>query len=436
MKRIREFAVAIISFAALVAPGSLAGRDHLGLHAGALLEEVIKHYQNGELEQAWEAYREFFDKPSNGNVEIDAFGRCFYRQECPALGMLAFVLGKSETDAGNFRNFCPSWENLDTGHLSPVEIADGIRKISAFRETALGGTCEEWVTRNLAMFQSRPSDHKLAAQVVPLLPTVLGGSPPVVEIAIVTRPANAWLDIGASITTLNRRWVDRAPEAVELIQNVRTKYIDAFGEATLARIERLRLGNALFAQPIVLFADMILLESGEPAPAEMGNIIGMNILLQYRSVCFDWDARRLYLGELGPCRGGETPYRNWLTGQLGLAVDASVSSTDFVRAKIDTGSPTTYCSEWFMGQNMSRAEFSFGSHRALTGACVFDPEILFNNQERGADSPGRHILLGMDTLGKFAAFGWRLNPLKVYFVPKPGESNASELPDMELGQTD
>ena len=31
------------------------------------------------------------------------------------------------------------------------------------------------------------------------------------------------------------------------------------------------------------------------------------------------------------------------------------------------------------------------------------------------------MVIGMETLGKFAAFGWQLNPLRLYFVPRENE---------------
>ena len=70
-----------------------------------------------------------------------------------------------------------------------------------------------------------------------------------------------------------------------------------------------------------------------------------------------------------------------------------------------------------MEQNTKREAFSFGSNEILTGECTYNPETLFIDQEQGTESPGRHILVGMDTLRKFAAFGWKLNPLVVYFSP-------------------
>ena len=419
---------AILSFApaAPAASGDVAGRGALGnKQAGALLESVIEHYRNGEFELAWEAYRTFFDHPSNRNVGIEAFSRCFFRQKCPPLGALAFILGKSKAEAGAFQSFCPDWKDADAGDLDAGEIAEIYRKIRAFRETALGGTCEEWATRNAAMFQPRSSGRRLAPQVVSLVRPFAADSRPTSEIEILGKRVNAWLDTGATMTTLNRRWADQALGSIERIQDINTRYASFYGRATLARINRLKLGNAEFSQLVVLLTDVSFSVAGKLVPAEKSNIIGMNILLQYDKVCFDWEGRKLYLGNLGPCAGGVTTYRNWLKGSQGISVDARVLPKGYVEAKVDTGSNTTYCSRWIMEQISDQAVFSLGSEEALTGECTYDPDILFPNWERGAESPDGHILLGMDTLNRFAAFGWQLNPLVVYFAPGSSDSNES-----------
>ena len=210
-----------------------------------------------------------------------------------------------------------------------------------------------------------------------------------------------------------------------MIRDAPVKYLYYEGKGTLGRINRLSLGKAVFSHPVVVFTDKYLLDSGELAPADVGNLIGMNLLLQYEKVCFDWEGKKLHLGELGPCENGVKPYRNWLTGAQGVAVGVRVNSNDYVEAKIDTGSAKTYCSQWFMGQRAEREVFSFGSNNALTGDCTYDPDVLFDNSERGEQSTSDDILLGMDTLSRFAAFGWQLNPLRVYFVPKSPVSDRS-----------
>lgn len=193
----------------------------------------------------------------------------------------------------------------------------------------------------------------------------------------------------------------------------------------LGAVDHMRLGKAIFSRPAVIFEYSVWLDSGERASFEMGNIIGMNFLLQYDQVCFHWDGSELYLGDLGPCEGGMTPYRSWLSGDLGIAINARIPSNDYVEVKVDTGATETFCSQWLMERVSKHKTFGFGSNEALKGKCTYDPEVLFEDQESGEDSRSYHILLGMDTLSQFAAFGWRLNPLRIYFAPRSSHSAQS-----------
>lgn len=421
MKRDRVIPIAAILFAAIMVPGDVAGRQSLGKHSGALLDRVIENYQNGELERAWEAYQAFFDDQSNRNVSVDAFGRCFFQQECPALGLLAFILGKSETDAGNFQSFCPDWEHLGIGDLNADQLGASERTMKGFRDGALGGSCAEWATRQSAWFHPRKPGHRLARQVVPLLQPSSWDSRPYSEIDIIATRVNALLDTGATATLLNRRWADQFPDNIEMMRNVRMRFSRHEDTVALGKVDHVRLGEAVFSHPAVIFEYSYWLDSGEKASFELGNIVGMNFLLQYDQVCFNWDGSELYLGDLGPCAIGMTPYRSWLSGDLGIAIDASISSSEYVEVKIDTGATASFCSQWLKERNGEHKTFWFGGD-ALKGKCIYDPEVLFDDQERGEDSRSYHILLGMDTLSQFAAFGWQLNPLRVYFVPKPPAS--------------
>ena len=415
---------------ALMVPGLEAGHhDSSGRHAGLLLERVIAHYQTGELERAWDAYRAFFNDPSNRNVRVNAFGRCFYQQECPALGILAYVLGKSETEAGNFRGFCPDWENLGIGDLDADELGESEKTMRGFRDVALGGSCADWATRMAAWFQPRPTDHRLVPQVISLLQPFSNDSRPYFELEILGTRTHALADTGATTSLLNRRWADHFPDAIELIDDVPMRYSDYEDSASLGRVSHVRLGNAVFSRPIVILEYMYWLESGELVPAELENLIGMNLLMQYDKVCFDWAGNKLHLGNLGPCTGGVEPDESWLTGPLGIAIAGKVSSKANFQVKIDTGATKTFCSQWLLKRSGERKTFSFGRSDALKGKCNYNPEVLFKEMERGEESTDFHVLLGMDTLRQFAAFGWQLNPLKVYFVPKPQGSDGSVVQD-------
>ena len=418
MKRgIPAISIAAGLYAALFATGCTTLRDTSGERAGELLERVIEHYRNGELEPAWEAYVAFFEDPGRNNVSVTAFGECFYRQKCPTLGALADILGKPESAAGDFRNFCPDWEGRDTGDLGTAEIREARRVLAGFRETALGGSCAEWAARQASWFDPRPADLRPAPQVVPLEPLASRYDRPQVEVNVLGTPVKAIFSTGVTLSGINGLLAEQNTERIETIRNIKVAN-DAERDSTfMARLERIRIGEADFSRPVVAIHNAEHGDSDEPTPPESGNSIGMNLLLQYGSICFDWEEQELHLGLLGPCEGGATPYRGWLDGQLGISVHVKIPSTDFVRAEISTGSHLTYCSEWFMEQISEGEAFSFGSDDALTGICTHDPDYGFNNQEFGAESHSEHIVVGMDTLSQFAAFGWQLNPFRVYFVP-------------------
>ena len=420
----RTVPLAIMVLCAIVTHGCTAVHDSLSERAGQQLEQVIAYYQNGELESAWEAYSAFFNHPSNSDVNVDAFGRCFFIQECPPLGALAYILGKSEADAGNFHDFCPDWQGLDKTGLSEEELRTGYELAYSFREIALEGTCEQWAKRNAAMFDARPRKRWRDPQVLPLVRLSPEDTRPAIVAKILRTPVTGLVDTGASMSFLNRAWSDKAPEAFEFIQDMRVEFIGHLDMASVARIQNMQLGNEAFPRPVVVLGEVRVIESGLNAAAEMGNIFGMNLLLQYRSVCFDWEQNKLHLGTLGACEGGEAPYRNWLTGTQLIGIDAGLSTDTKYTAEIDTGSDTTYCSQWLMRRYKDHT-FSFGDSSALTGECTYSPHVLFRDSETSQDSHTRHILLGMDTLNQFSAFGWELNPLRVYFVPKASDQDQS-----------
>ena len=402
---------------ALLATGCTFMRDTSGERAGELLERVIEHYQNGELEPAWDAYAAFFADPGRNNVSVTAFGHCFYQSSCPALGVLASVLGKSEAEAGDFRGFCPDWNGLVPSDDNRDDLSDDERLVLKFRNGGMGGSCAEWAARQASWFDPRPADLRPAPQVVPLEPLASRYDRPQVEVNVLGTPVKALFSTGATLSAINGLLAEQNSEQVEYVRRIEVTHGAGRESSVMARLERIRIGEADFSRPVVAILSAEPGESGEPSSAESGNSIGMNLLLQYGSVCFDWEEQELHLGRLGPCEGGATPYRGWLDGQLGISVDAKVSSIDSVRAEISTGSNLTYCSEWFMEQMSEGEAFSFGSDDALTGICTYDPDFRFNNQERGAEPHIEHIVVGMDTLSQFAAFGWQLNPFRVYFVP-------------------
>ncbi len=141
-------------------------------------------------------------------------------------------------------------------------------------------------------------------------------------------------------------------------------------------------------------------------------------MLRYPAVCFAWDEQRLYLGTLGPCADGAEPYDAHLRGSLLIGFAAEAHNGTRFTANVDTGGWHTNCSAAFGKANAGQTSFSFGDHPALGAECLFDEAVLFKSAEFGFSQ----VNIRMNDLLRFSAFGWQLNPLRVYFVPR-GEAD-------------
>ena len=123
---------------------------------------------------------------------------------------------------------------------------------------------------------------------------------------------------------------------------------------------------------------------------------------------------RLYLGSLGPCGAGVEPREALVRGSLLLGLVVAASNGERFTAIVDTGAWHTNCSAAFAEAQAENGAFSIGDHPSLASECVFDDAVLFKQAEYGFPQ----IDLRMNYLLRFRAFGWALNPLRVYFVPR------------------
>ncbi len=274
----------LVLLAALAASGNVVGRDidlPPGKQAGELLERVIEQYQKGELEGAWEAYRAFFNHPGKNNVSADAFGRCFYRSNCPGIGVLGSILQKQEESAGDFRDFCPDWNGRAPLAPNDENLGESERSLWRFRYGAMNGTCEEWAAENAAWFDPLPSRQDIPEQALLFAPVVPDGdiSPfgidgdirPFAEAEIIGTPVKALLDTGATMSRVNTELAQRDPDKAEIIGQVELHAISKKTREVLARVDRIRIGEARFARPVVTLNTMYWTGSGERLPADAGN---------------------------------------------------------------------------------------------------------------------------------------------------------------------
>ena len=375
--------------------------------------------ESGNFESAWRAYEAFFAHPRRNFVHIETFARCFYFKHCPGIGVLGALLDKTPEDAAAFWSFCPDWPAM-----YPDEVPDKLEEFRRVAESlvaaALGAPCSEWGSHHVRLLEEQPQLNSFLPQIIALVPT--DRAAPSIDIEVNGRALTAMVDTGSTSIVANARGFAHEHDGLEYLSwssgtyGLRTLEPKA---VPLARLDEVRVGAETFKR---LLATVLNFHIGDkPVPADQKNIIGMNFLLKYGSVCFDWVKQLVYLGAMGPCKGVASSTARF-DGSLSFEVHVGGKRNPQAFALIDTGSDVTYCSAWFIKERSN--EFNFASK--LKGRCLFDEDIRFQDLDTG----GYQVVIGMDTLLQFAAFGWELNPFRVYFVPKEtGETApASEEP--------
>ena len=405
--------------------GGYAGASEiLSPTSGELLERVIAETESGNFESAWKTYEAFFAHPRRNSVPVEAFGRCFYGKKCFGIGALGALLDKTPEDAAGFWSFCPDWTSLYPDE-TPEKLEAAKRRFDGFIAAALGATCPEWASREVGLLEEQPHVNIFTPQTIALVPT--GRGVPSIDIEVNGRPLTAMLDTGSSTNLMNAALFAHELDGIEYVSWSPGTYGLSMYEPEafpVARLEEVRVGAETFRRLLAALLEFHV--DGELVPADKKNIIGMNLLLKYSAVCFDWVKRRVHLGTIGAC-AGVAPSAARFNGSFQFEIHVEGERRQHAFATIDTGSDRTYCSAWF-GEGCEH-EFSFGDHSGLKGRCTFDEGIHFGQPDTG----DRQVVIGMDTLLQFAALGWELNPFRVYFVPKEtGDAEpASEEPVAE-----
>ena len=383
--------------------------------------------ESGNFESAWTAYEAFFAHPRRNLVDVDTFGRCFYWYKCPGVGVLGALLDKTPQDAAAFWSFCPDWSSTYPDE-TPEKLEALRRRMDGFVAAALGTPCSEWGGREVRFLEELPHVNAFSAQTVALVLT--DSARPKVDIEVNGRPLTALLDTGASSIWINRRNFAHELDGLEYVSWVRGRFglrmrePRAFPKARLAEV---RVGAETFKRLLATVTEFHI--DGEPAPASQLNTVGMNFLLKYGAVCFDWTKPAVHLGTIGPC-GSVAPSTGRFHGSFLFEVQVEGERDQEAFAWVDTGSDVTFCSQWF-GEGREH-EFRFGDRSTLKGRCTFDEDIHFGDVDTGHPQVG----IGMDTLLQFAAFGWELNPFRVYFVPKERSEEAAPASAEPIAETE
>ena len=387
-----------------------------------LLRQVIATYRVGDFEAAWDHYMAFFRHPGRNELDAAVFVDCFFLEHCPDVGVLGQIIGKPRAEPANLEAFCPRLRRdpEDTERMTKAERREMYDRVVA---NGLRDTCPAWAARQRSQLNESPVRAAVVPEALPMTwyEPQTGGFIPAIDVLAGNTPLRPIVDTGSSGSILIMPLDEAARRADLELSDIRQRAtgIYAVEDLTIAKLNELRLGSTLHRE--VRFdvedTDQITLDH----PFQHASFIGMNVLLRYEGVCFAWDEQRLYLGTLGPCADGEQPYEAWLTGSLTIYVAIPSGGGAQFPAMFDTGERHTNCSKDFLAANGGRIAFSFGDHPALAAHCVIDESVLFPGLEWGYDQ----VSIRMNTLLQFRAFGWQLNPLRVFFVPrKPDHATA------------
>lgn len=380
------------------------------------MREAMRSQKTGDFESVWRALAAFHGHPGSNEADIRTYVDCFMLPGCPDIGDLGAFLGKSRAEAGDLSRFCPHWNRQrarihagDTVGLAVTET----ETLDMLHSRSLLGTCADWHNRQLNLLHAEPPLGPAPVQQV--IPFELTDDPysirglPRADIAVDEHIVTAIVDTGNSMTGVT----SNNAELLEYLSGAES--LDIWPIMTSGGTKRyeilrgpsIRLGRTTFQ-------DVLLDRPVDLADLEAGYILGMNVLLRYPMVCFDWQEARLFLGDLGPCAGGLSPDHAYLIDNFVLYVEVALPDGSVMPALLDTGSTATYCSKAFVKANNGRQHFVFSSRPALVGECEVSDDVYFTS----VIIRRKQIQIGMDTFRRFAAFGWELNPLRVYFVPK------------------
>ncbi len=418
---------------ALVLLGSLPYSEELEQGGGRsstadeLIVGAMEQQKRGFLVEAWEAQMAFFRHPRAVEVDKVVFHLCLGLWVCPNLGLLGEIVGMGMEDTASLDVFCA--EELE----KRPDIIDNLRY-----------ECDEWARR---MRWQLPASNLVGrnAQIgaVPLRLEDIGSLPlegakygrvqPLVEIRVAGGEAvHTVVDTGSSQFS----FADGIPLPEHLrtqegflddfIVNIVRGFLNEHWRERLYRLDEVAVGSIRYKHVVGGY------RAGEQGSVpERPSLLGMSLLLRHGAVCFDWAGAKLHLGDLGPCASGIRIDDATLDGAMVIQLHVPVLverkekwspvlrpytdlSTMFVL--LDTGSTLTYCSKRFVQLNGDDPEFFLAGHESLRARCA---EVV----ERGFRDDGglgyeELAILGMDSLLEFAAVGWSLAPLRVYFVLK------------------
>lgn len=360
--------------------------------ARRLTVEVTQALRDGDFETVWNSENRLTELMLV-SVEVQDIRRTHCRDSsCPDLGKIAWVLGKSKSDLNFLAFFCLG----DQQQLN-------------FDETL----CDPWLTwvRNsqahLGDSASPPANVTQEIQ-FEFIWANSGYFRPWIVVGVGDKQLWAMIDTASTdiafhpdSTHLSATDYERVGEPflaprINGLAHVGTK-ANLF-DVTLGAVTEVRVPATIWDY----YEDMEYLS------------LGMNILLRYPAVCFSWRDLTLHLGQIGPCVAGEMPFEAELHSAGMPVIQVPALDGTWLPAVIDTGAVGVHCQDQFM-EDIGGQLFRFGESAELEAECG-----PYNFIEAAAENPDPmfQAVIGTDALLQFDAFGWELNPLRMYFVPK------------------
>lgn len=420
-----------ISLSVLMLLGTVTGAQQHTLPAASaeeLLHRIIKTYRSGDLAGSWDAFMAFLDHPSRNELHIDDFTACFYEKQCPQVGAIGRILDKPHDElARRIGGFCPQLTApeieaaLRESDVAESDIAQYLDALQRTVSNGFNGSCSSFRQEQLDLMRYATEAAHLHVEALPLAhhEKKRGGAVPTVAVLVGDEPLQLVVDTGSSLGSLRQRSLGFPHSEVQISDRQTTSLgIFEYLTSTSARLTSLQVGRTRL-RPFAIQVDF----NEQIQHTDPDGILGMTFLLRHRAICFAWDEHRLYIGALGPCSQGVELHDVHLSGSLVPAVDVRAANGTWFTAYVDTAAWHTNCSAVFAKANHGEAAFSFGDDPALVADCLFDEAVLFKSADYGFPQIG----IRMNDLLRFSAFGWQLNPFRMYFVPRHARADGSVL---------
>ena len=372
----------------LLTVGFAASAESAEGEVGKLMAEAVRAIGEGDFGSAWKSHRRALqlavDSPKAGRAMDEFCGS----HDCPRIRSTAWLVGEPSSELGSLTAECRGSES---------------------------GTCRKWINgldrlrAQLGSEQRAPVDSPHDVELW-FLHLESGDLRPWMVVSVAGKPVWAIVDTGAPQPFMGRAWANLHGLEYTIVGDPFTQIF--WDEAAVRRrmvvLRDVEIGSATEERMLAVAHD----------GAEWGFFaLGMDILLRHGSVCFAWAESTLYLGRLGPCEGGAAPYGARLepSSQRPVILVPATDGTT-VPVLIDTGARNNHCKR-SLATRLQGGALAFGDHASLRATCG-----SARWGHIGEDHP-RSMTIGMETLSRFEAFGWELDPFRMYFVPRsPGST--------------